>query len=97
MADVATKASTSSATEKFELMGEIALLQAAYTNALDSKDTLANTQISYTTLADALKLSLWATNLTNARVLQAVRPGALETDGFYEPPRRIGVSLELRF
>ena len=59
--------------------------------------TLVNGQFSYSLLDDALKLSLWATNLTNARVLQTVRPGALATDGFYEPPRRIGVGVETRF
>ena len=59
--------------------------------------TLVHGQFSYSLLDDALKLSLWATNLTNARVLQTVRPGALATDGFYEPPRRIGVGVETRF
>ena len=34
---------------------------------------------------------------TNEKVFQTIRVGAQATDGFYEQPRKVGVSAELRF
>lgn len=58
---------------------------------------LANASVSWTPSSENWKASLWVTNLTNEKVLQTVRPGAFSTDGFYEQPRKIGVSFEVRF
>lgn len=46
---------------------------------------------------ERFKIGLWGTNLTNESVLQTIRPGALGTDGFYEQPRKVGLSVETRF
>ena len=53
-------------------------------------------EISWTTAED-LRFSLWATNLTNAKVAQQIRPGAPGTDILYEKPRVVGVGAEYRF
>ncbi|MDB5699395.1 MAG: TonB-dependent receptor [Alphaproteobacteria bacterium] len=59
--------------------------------------TLTNAQISWTTPNERLRFNIWATNLTNEKVWQSLRPGPLGTDGFYEQPRKIGVGAEFRF
>lgn len=59
--------------------------------------TLTNASISFAPTGDRWKFSLWATNLTNEKVFQTIRVGAQATDGFYEQPRKVGVSAELRF
>jgi iron complex outermembrane receptor protein len=56
-----------------------------------------NASISFAPTGDRWKFSLWATNLTNEKVFQTIRVGAQATDGFYEQPRKVGVSAELRF
>ena len=53
-------------------------------------------EISWTTAED-LRFSLWATNLTNAKVAQQIRPGVPGTDILYEKPRVVGVGAEYRF
>jgi len=59
--------------------------------------TLTNAQVSWTTPNERWRFNLWVTNLTNEKVWQTLRPGALSTDGFYEQPRKIGVGAEVRF
>ncbi|MGE3468389.1 MAG: TonB-dependent receptor [Pyrinomonadaceae bacterium] len=59
--------------------------------------TLTNAQASWTTPNEKWRFSLWATNLTNEKVWQTLRVGALSTDGLYEQPRKIGVGAEVRF
>ena len=59
--------------------------------------TLTNANVSWTTPDERFRFSIWATNLTNEKVWQTLRPGALGTDGFYEQPRKIGVGAEVRF
>ncbi len=59
--------------------------------------TLTNASVFWTPDSGAWKASLWVTNLTNEKVLQTIRPGAFSTDGFYEQPRKVGVSFEVRF
>jgi len=59
--------------------------------------TLTNASIFWTPDSGAWKASVWVTNLTNEKVLQTIRPGTFSTDGFYEQPRKIGVSFEVRF
>ncbi len=59
--------------------------------------TLSNASMSWAPSGGSWKFSLWATNLTNEKVLQTVRPGALSTDGFYEQPRKVGVGVEYKF
>ncbi|MFC3215394.1 TonB-dependent receptor [Novosphingobium panipatense] len=59
--------------------------------------TLSNMSIGWTPESEKWKVSLWATNLTNEKVFQTMRPGALSTDGFYEQPRKIGGTVEVRF
>ncbi|RJG53084.1 TonB-dependent receptor [Sphingobium terrigena] len=59
--------------------------------------TLTNASIFWTPDSQAWKASLWVTNLTNEKVFQTIRPGAFSTDGFYEQPRKIGASFEVRF
>ncbi len=59
--------------------------------------TLTNASVSWTPESERFKVGLWVTNLTNEKVLQTIRPGALSTDGFYEQPRKVGLSVETRF
>jgi iron complex outermembrane receptor protein len=59
--------------------------------------TLTNANVSWTTPDERFRFSVWATNLTNEKVWQTLRPGAFGTDGFYEQPRKIGVGAEVRF
>lgn len=59
--------------------------------------SLTNMSISWQPDSEKWKIGLWATNLTNEKVLQTIRPGALSTDGFYEQPRRIGATFEVKF
>jgi iron complex outermembrane receptor protein len=59
--------------------------------------TLTNAQVSWTMPNERWRFNLWVTNLTNEKVWQTLRPGALSTDGFYEQPRKIGVGAEVRF
>lgn len=59
--------------------------------------TLTNAQVSWTTPNERWRFNLWVTNLTNEKVWQTLRSGALSTDGFYEQPRKIGVGAEVRF
>ncbi|QGN54056.1 TonB-dependent receptor [Novosphingobium sp. Gsoil 351] len=59
--------------------------------------TLANASVSWSPPSEKWKAGLWVTNLTNEKVLQTVRPGAFDTDGFYEQPRKVGASFEVRF
>jgi iron complex outermembrane receptor protein len=59
--------------------------------------TLTNASIFWTPDSGAWKASLWVTNLANEKVLQTIRPGGFSTDGFYEQPRKVGVSFEVRF
>jgi iron complex outermembrane receptor protein len=59
--------------------------------------TMTNGSISWTTKDTLWRFTLWATNLTNEKVFQAIRVGVLATDGVYEPPRKIGVGVERKF
>lgn len=59
--------------------------------------SLTNASIFWTPESEGWKASLWVSNLTNEKVLQTIRPGAFSTDGFYEQPRKIGVSFEVQF
>lgn len=59
--------------------------------------TLSNMSIGWTPKSENWKVSVWATNLTNEKVFQTIRPGALSTDGFYEQPRKIGATVEVKF
>lgn len=54
-------------------------------------------EISWTPGTEGLRLSLWVTNLTNAKVAQQVRPSPLGTDALYEKPRVIGVGAQYKF
>lgn len=58
---------------------------------------LTNASIFWTPDSGVWKASLWVTNLTNEKVLQTIRPGSFGTDGFYEQPRKVGASFEVRF
>lgn len=58
---------------------------------------LTNMSVAWTSASENWKIALWATNLTNEQVFQTMRPGALSTDGFYEQPRKIGVTFEVKF
>jgi len=58
---------------------------------------LVNGEISWTTPNDQFKFTLWTTNLTNAKVAQQIRQGALATDILYEKPRTIGLGAEFKF
>lgn len=59
--------------------------------------TLISGEVSWTTQDEKWRVSLWSTNLTNAKVFQQIRPGALSADVIYEMPRRIGIGAEVRF
>ncbi|PKB13605.1 iron complex outermembrane receptor protein [Novosphingobium kunmingense] len=59
--------------------------------------TLTNLSVNWQPGSEAFKIGLWVTNLTNAKVLQTVRPSTLAVDGFYEQPRKIGVTIETKF
>jgi iron complex outermembrane receptor protein len=58
---------------------------------------MGNASINWQPGNEAFKIGLWVTNLTNEKVLQTVRPGALGTDGFYEQPRKVGLTVETKF
>ncbi|NML91832.1 TonB-dependent receptor [Sphingobium sp. TB-6] len=58
---------------------------------------LASGQMSWEVPDSPLKLSLWGTNLANAKVFQQIRPGSLDTDVLYEQPRRVGIGAEFKF
>jgi iron complex outermembrane receptor protein len=58
---------------------------------------MASGEISWSTPDERWKFSLWGKNITDAVVLQQLKPGALSTDALYEAPRRIGVGAEYRF
>ncbi len=59
--------------------------------------TAINSEISWRTDDEKFRFSIWATNLTNEKIIQEVRPGALGTDLRYELPRRIGAGVEVKF
>ncbi|QGN56300.1 TonB-dependent receptor [Novosphingobium sp. Gsoil 351] len=59
--------------------------------------TSINAEISWKTADEKFRFSLWTTNLTNEKIIQEVRPGALGTDLRYELPRRIGAGVEVTF
>lgn len=59
--------------------------------------TLTNLSVNWQPGSEAFKIGLWVTNLTNAKVLQTVRPSTLAVDGFYEQPRKIGMTIETKF
>ena len=59
--------------------------------------TLVNGELSWRSPDERWRLSLFATNITNAKVAQMLRPGPLGTDLFYERPRRVGIGAELKF
>jgi iron complex outermembrane receptor protein len=59
--------------------------------------TLVSGEIAWTSDGERFRLTLFGTNLTNAKVAQMLRPGSLGTDQFYERPRRIGIGAEMRF
>jgi iron complex outermembrane receptor protein len=54
-------------------------------------------EISWTAPGGHTTLSVWATNLTNEKVAQQVRPSPLGTDILYEKPRVIGVGAQYKF
>jgi iron complex outermembrane receptor protein len=59
--------------------------------------TMLSGEISWTLKHPNLKFSIFGTNLTDAKVAQLIRPGALDTDLFYEHPRKIGAGVEFNF
>lgn len=59
--------------------------------------SLVNGEISWTMPNERMKFSLWTTNLTNSKVAQQIRQGALATDILYEKPRTIGIGAEFKF
>lgn len=59
--------------------------------------TLSNASLSWTPENENWKVAVWATNLTNEKVFQTMRPGPLSNDGFYEQPRKIGATFEVKF
>ncbi|CCA92434.1 TonB-dependent receptor [Novosphingobium sp. PP1Y] len=59
--------------------------------------SLTNLSASWTPESENWKFSIWATNLTNEKVFQTMRPGALSNDGFYEQPRKVGATVEVKF
>ena len=59
--------------------------------------TSINAEISWATADEKFRFSLWTTNLTNEKIIQEVRPGALASDLRYELPRRIGAGVQINF
>jgi len=58
---------------------------------------LSNATVSWSPQSENWRVALWVTNLTNEEVLQTMRVGGQSTDGFYEQPRKIGVTFETNF
>lgn len=58
---------------------------------------LVNASLNWTTSDKNWIFSISATNLFNAKVFQTLRVSAFGTDGFYEQPRKIGLSIERKF
>jgi len=59
--------------------------------------TLVNGELSWRTGDEAWTFTLWATNLTNAKVAQQISPGTLATYVVQERPRRVGIGAQYRF
>lgn len=59
--------------------------------------TLVSGEIGWISDNEALKVSLWATNLTDEKVFREIRNGPLTSDVTYETPRRIGIGVSSRF
>ena len=62
-----------------------------------SSYVLVNSEIGWTTGDKKLRVNLFAANVTNEKVIQEVRPGALGTDLRYELPRRLGIGATYNF
>lgn len=58
--------------------------------------TMINAEIAYL-FGENWRLSLSATNLTNAAVFQQIRVGPLSADGVLERPRRVSLGAEYKF
>jgi len=58
---------------------------------------LSNATASWSPDSEGWKVSLWVTNLTNEKVLQTMRVGGQDTDGFYEQPRKVGATFAINF
>ena len=59
--------------------------------------TLLSGEIGWQLPGDRITLSLFANNLTNAKVAQQISPGPVGTYIIYERPRRVGIGAEIRF
>lgn len=59
--------------------------------------TLVSGEIGYTMAQTPLTFSIFATNLTNAKVAQQIQAGPLGTYIIYERPRRVGIGAEYKF
>ena len=69
-----------------------------FLNSLVQKSyTLLSGEIGWQLPGDRITLSLFANNLTNAKVAQQISPGPLGTYIIYERPRRVGIGAEIRF
>lgn len=59
--------------------------------------TRVNARASWSPSGSDWTFSLWSTNLTNAKIVQQIRIGLASADQVYEPPRQVGVGVELKF
>ena len=59
--------------------------------------SLSNMSVSWSPASEKWKMTFWVTNLTNEKVLQTIRVGGQSADGFYEQPRKFGVTMETKF
>jgi len=59
--------------------------------------SLLSGELAWTSKSEAVRLSLWATNITNEKVFREIRNGPLTSDVTYETPRRVGIGASTRF
>jgi len=59
--------------------------------------TQINAEFGWTPPSANWRVSVWGTNLTNAKIFQMLQAGGPATTSFYQKPRTIGVGVELRF
>ncbi|WP_299646032.1 TonB-dependent receptor [Sphingomonas bacterium] len=65
--------------------------------AVQDAYSLLNAEIAWTDAAQRVRVALFGSNLTDARVAQQITPGPVGTYLSYEKPLRVGASVQLNF
>lgn len=65
--------------------------------AVQDAYSLLSAEIAWTNPSESMRLSLFGSNLTNAKVAQQITPGPVGTYLSYEKPLRVGASVQFNF